>query len=162
MDLPDTPPLEGELPVAVMLQRRPSSHPWRTDSWRITGVVVNRQFTTPERRLVRSDPDGTEDYLWGGFQVRLYRDEAESYYFNLLAEQPSLYVVTRSGPRHAPEPFLVTACFDEAHAYMEGEEDAHPVPMPPELHGWIEAFVLTHYVPEQRRKRKRENWKHER
>lgn len=155
VDSADAPPFS----LAVMLQRRPSSHAWRPDSWRITGVVVNSQWQHPEKRRVRSAPDGTEDYLWGGFRLRLHKDEAESYYFNLLAEQPSLYVVSRMGPRYAPEPFLVTASFDEAHAYMEAEEDAQPVPMPPELHGWIEAFVLEHYVPERRRKRKRQNWK---
>lgn len=159
-DLPDTPPLDQAFPVAVMLQRRPSSNAWRRDSWRILGVVVSSQLDGAGKRLVRSDPDGSEDYLCSGFQLRLHKDEAESYYYNLLAEQPSLYVVTRPGPHYAPEPFLVTASFDEAHAYMEAEEDAQPVPMPAELHGWIEAFVINHFVPEQRRKRKRQDWKH--
>lgn len=157
---PQHPPLDQTFPVAVLLQRRPSSNAWRPDSWRILGVVVGAQAEPAGKRLVRNDPDGSEDYLWGGFQLRLHKDEAESYYYNLLAEQPSLYVVSRFGPRYTPEPFLVTASFDEAHAYMEAEEDAQPVPMPAELHQWIETFVLEHYVPEKRRKRKRQDWKH--
>ena len=32
-------------------------------------------------------------------------------------------------------------------------------PMPGELYHWAERFVLEHYVPEKKRKRKRNNWK---
>ena len=52
----------------------------------------------------------------------------------------------------------MTLCFDEANAYAEGDEDVHNVPMPPELMKWLEAFVIAHYVPEKRKKRKRREW----
>jgi hypothetical protein len=53
---------------------------------------------------------------------------------------------------------LVSASFDEAHAYLEAEGDAEAVPMPPEIYQWVERFVLKHYVPERKVKRKRRNW----
>jgi hypothetical protein len=59
-----------------------------------------------------------------------------------------------------PRPFLVSLSFDEANAYLETDDvDVFPVAMPPELYRWIEAFVLAHYVPEPRRKRKRDDWR---
>ena len=41
---------------------------------------------------------------------------------------------------------------------MEGEAELFVVEVAPELYRWVEAFVLAHYVPEKRRKRKRANW----
>ena len=53
---------------------------------------------------------------------------------------------------------LLTLSFDEAHAYLEGDENLYTVPMPPEIYRWVEAYVLAHYVPEKRTKRKRRDW----
>ena len=89
----------------------------------------------------------------------MYKDEAESYYHNLMAPNPCLYVILRDNEQGQPEPFRVSASFDEANAYTEVDENAYPVAMPGELYNWVERFVLTHYVPEQRKKRKRKNWK---
>ena len=151
--------------VSVVLQRRPSKNRWLSHSWRVTGVVVNSQFNKQLSNPIQIRSTNDEaDFLWHGLSVRLYKDEAEDYYHNLMAPEPHLYVITRTNEQGMPEPFLVSASFDEAHAYMEGDEDAHPVPIPPELYGWIEQFVLMHYAPEPRKKRKRNNWKsdHER
>jgi hypothetical protein len=107
--------------------------------------------------LIRSGADG-EEFLWGGLEVQLYKDEAESYYHNLLAPTPQLYVITRPDDQGRPAPFLVTASYDAANAYTEAQEDAYPTPLPAELYPWLERFVLTHYVPQPRHKRKRQNW----
>ena len=57
-----------------------------------------------------------------------------------------------------PEPFLITMSFDEAHAYLEGDDEIYEVEVPPELYRWTEAFLLMHYAPEKKIKRKRKNW----
>jgi hypothetical protein len=70
--------------------------------------------------------------------------------------------VARPGANdEAPVPFLVSLSFDEAHAYLEGEEQVYDVDVPAELYRWTEAFVLKHYVPEKRRKRQRKDWRQE-
>jgi hypothetical protein len=144
-----------------MMKRRPAPpKPWLCDSWQFTGVVVNSQLepaSSGDAILVRSSPEG-DDYLWGGLSVRLHRDETESYYYNLVSERPSLYVISASDDQGVPKPFLVSACFDEANAYNEAGQYVDAVPMPPELYQWIEHYVLTHYIPEPRIKRKRRDW----
>ena len=79
-----------------------------------------------------------------------------------MAPKPQLYVVARvhEGSGRV-EPFHVSASFDEGNAYMEGEDEVFSVAMPPEIAVWVERFVITHYVPEQRKKRKRRNWHEE-
>jgi hypothetical protein len=42
---------------------------------------------------------------------------------------------------------------------METEELVESVDMPAELYRWAERFVLEHYVPKKRKKRKRDDWK---
>lgn len=146
-------------PVAVVIKHRraPAEQVWRGDNWRVSGVVVNSQPTakTATGVLLRSSDDGDE-YLWGGFSIRLHKDEAESYYHNLMSSRPRLFVISTPNERGKLVPFKVSASFDEAHAYFES--DLQTVAMPPELYAWIEHYVLAHYVPEQKLKRKRRNW----
>ena len=33
-----------------------------------------------------------------------------------------------------------------------------PVPIPPEIYQYLEKFVVSHFVPQERKKRKRKNW----
>ena len=91
--------------------------------------------------------------------MALYRDEAESYYHNLMVGIPGCYVVVREREDGMPEPVLVTLSFDAGQAYLEGDEAVYNVPLPPELCRAAEAFVLAHYVPEKKEKRKLDNWK---
>ena len=53
-----------------------------------------------------------------------------------------------------PVPVLVTLSFDEANAYGEGGATVYHVAIPAELYAWVERYVLTHYVPEKKYKRK--------
>ena len=147
------------IPVAVLLQRRNSNHRWQTESWKVGGVLVGEHTSNlgPFKRI-RESTEG-EDYLCGRLSIRMHKDEVESYYFNLISPKPSIYVISRFDESGRPVPFLVSPSFDEANAYMEADEEVDAVPLPGELHGWIEGFVLNHYAPEKRTKRKRKNWK---
>lgn len=154
----------ASFPLAVVLERRElKGNRWASWSWDIVGVAAGAAVAQGEEPArVATDASGTEQYLWPGFRVSLFSDEAESYYHNLMAPTASCYVVVREAETgERPEPFLVTLSFDEANAYLEGDDSVYAVPMPPELYRWAEAFVLARYVPEQRKKRKRKDWKGE-
>ena len=160
--------LKRPVKIAVIVDRRPSNNRWQRFSWRVSGVLLADHDAIAQRRgerLATADGSGVEQFIWGGLTLTLFKDQAESYYHNLMAPEPKLYVVTRPDPEASaelqgcPQPFLVTASFDEAHAYMEGDEDSHAVALPPPLYAKIEQFVLAHYVPEPRKKRRRQNWK---
>ena len=57
-----------------------------------------------------------------------------------------------------PDPYLVSLSFDEAHAYLEGDELVYSVPLPAQLYQWAEAYVLTNYVAIKKTKRKLKRW----
>lgn len=156
-DLPESLPL-----VVIMERRQIHDNRWTDASWRAIGVAVD-----PERadaRILRRPVHDAADVLHelhSGFLLELQRDECESYYHNLLSPKPCCYVVASFDEGMLPLPRMVTLSFDEAHAYMEGEEELYTVDMPAEIYRWAEAFVLQHYLPEKRYKRKRRAWSQE-
>jgi hypothetical protein len=145
-----------------MERRRVSGNRWVTDSWRAIGVTVGEggapHAAGPGPVPIVEGPDLAQ-YLWRGLRVQLFADEAESYYHNLMVGTPGCYIVTRPDPNGLPRPVIVSLSFDAGQAYLEGDETVHAVPLPPELYRAAEAFVLAHYVPEKKTKRKRQNWK---
>lgn len=142
----------------LMRPGRQPEKPWMSRSWQVMGVVGDNDSAPVDGvRLSTEGEDGVQVY--GGLQVRLHPDEAESYYHNITATHPRCFVITREDAQGRQVPFLVTLCFDEANAYVEGDEQVHDVALAPELYRWLEAYVLRHYLPEQRKKRKRNNWK---
>jgi hypothetical protein len=147
--------------ASLIMQQAPSQNPWVDTQWDAIGILAeNREQTEqkPAVELIQEQAD-VRRYLYRGFTLRLHVDECESYYHNLLAPSPCCYVVTTAAQDGSPQPLLLTLSFDEAHAYLEGEENLYTVPIPPEIYQWTEAFVLAHYLPEKRTKRKRQDWR---
>lgn len=161
----EQPTLNDELvegfPVSAIMESRPSISSWLATSWRIIGIVVGWRESPDDGKPVAVNANGeVTRYLCNGLRVALYKDECESYYYNLISPKPRCYVVAHvENYDQPPDPFLVTLSFDEAHAYLEGEDDIYDVDVPAELYRWVEAFVLAHYAPEKRIKRKRKDWK---
>jgi len=155
----------SELPksftVAVIMQKKPTTlSQWVDHVWESVGIaVIEKQQEFPgDAQLIHED-QGTEQYLYSGYPVTLHIDECESYYHNLMSENPRCYVIARKDENEIPIPFLVSMSFDEAHAYLEGDEDVFDVDVPPEIYRWTEAYLIDNYVSEKRKKRKRDDWK---
>ncbi len=148
-------------PVALVLDYQCSSAtPWSAGRWQVIGAVAGMHGTAQRRSTLsmRKDEAG-EQVLCAGYHLRLHRDDAESYYCNLMGERPSLFVVCQEEAGQRPEPTLVTVSYGEAASYSEGDATVHAIAMPPEIYRWVEAYVLAHYIPEKRKKRKRDDWK---
>jgi len=151
--------LPEKLAISVIMEKRPSNHAWVNFTYQAVGVVTGEY---PQEREVKKiyEQDGLERYLFSGLSLQLYVDECESYYHNLMSPQPGCYIVA-SEPEtldEMPEPYLVSLSFDEAHAYLEGDEQVYAVEIPAELYRWTEAFILMHYVATKKTKRKLKNW----
>lgn len=159
--------LPQSMSVAVIMERRQSSNPWVDEVWRATAVTGDTQTAVSDERPVRpgarviQQQAGAQQILYSGFTITLHVDECESYYHNLISPEPGCYVITRNSDDGKPIPYKVTLSFDEANAYVECEGEAFSVPLPAELYRWTEEFVLLHYMPEKRVKRKRKDWRKE-
>lgn len=154
-------PFDQGFPVAVVLGYGPQdSEPRGGSGGEVVGVVAGaaNESSGVSKARIYSGPGG-EQYLWTGFRIQLHRDDAESYYFNLVSDRPSVFVICRHDRDGRLEPALLTLGYDEAAAYMEVDELVSRVAMPAEVYRWAESFVMQHYVPERKRKRRRDDWK---
>ena len=154
--------MQQSFPVSVLLDYVPTpDNRWQEGRWAVTGVVAAGPSGDINR--VQSAPlhPGSDDLqvLWSGFSVALFKDDAESYYYNIVSKTPRIFVICTSEDDAPLKPLMVTLSYDEASSYMESDEAVESVAMPAELYRFVEQFVLEHYVPEKKKKRKRDNWK---
>jgi hypothetical protein len=151
-------PSIDRLALGVVVAREPVvGNRWIEERWFVMGVVAGAHVDGERRRrLLREGPEGTQ-YLWSGLELRLLPMEADSYYYNLAGDNPSLYVYCRAEDDGELTPLSVSAEYIDAMWHQEFGNLAFAVPMPPEVYRTVEQFVETHYVPEEpRRKRKRD------
>ncbi len=133
---------------------------WEEGHWQVAGVIAGNQSGGDDVQDRQLHPGAQgQQFLHTGLRVQLHKDDAESYYFNLVSDNPSVFIICSQETGQPLQPFIATLSYGEATSYMETDEIVETVAMPPELYRWAEHFVLKHYVPEKRRKRKRENWK---
>ena len=153
--------LPNSMPISVVMEKRPSDHAWIDFSYQAVGVVAS-DHGRKNNRLTRVHRQAeVEQFLVGGLELKLFVDECESYYHNLMSPQPGCFIVAAEPENlnDMPIPYLVSLSFDEVHAYLEGDEPVYAVDIPPELYKWAEAFILEHYVASKRRKRKLTDWR---
>ncbi|MGB5259061.1 MAG: DUF3305 domain-containing protein [Gammaproteobacteria bacterium] len=173
-----TTPVPDAFSVSVLVEFvETQANRWEDGHWRVAGVVagkrekVSHYYGHGPGRAAGLDPDGGvpgselhaaaqgRQFLHAGLQMRLYIDDAESYYFNLVSDNPGVFVICNQEAGGPLQPFIATLSYGEATSYMETDAIVERVAMPPELYRWAERFVLEHYVPEKHRKRKRDKWK---
>ena len=150
------------------MESQPSSHPWADEVWDARGIVASSGdfFSSDDaKNEVKVIEQGdVKQLIYSGLKIRLFLDECESYYHNMMSPEPGCFIVARSEDEDGndtdmPIPVLATLSFDEAHSYLEGDATVYAVPIPAELYRWAEAYVLENYVAEKRVKRKRVDWK---
>ena len=148
------------LSVDVIVEKRKlENHRWCDASWSVVGVLKGQTVEKPIVDRIIGGSSGNEQYRWQGFTLQLFADDAESYYNNLLGQQPGLFVICRPlEDTPVLEPLVVTASYDEAASYMEVEEQVHRVAIDPEIYQQIESFVVHYYFPSEKKKRKRKRW----
>ncbi len=151
--------LPERMNLAVVMEKQPSTHPWADFRYDALGVVLRAEDEGQSVGQIYQDGE-VEHFLVTGLSLRLHVDECESYYHNLMSPEPGCFIVANQPDSNdeMPIPYLVSLSFDEAHAYLEGDEQIYSVEIPPELYRWAEAYVLTHYVAIKKTKRKLKNW----
>ena len=145
--------------VAVIMQRlQVHRGQWSVPSWSAVSVVAGEHISGKGERTPIHEGEEESKFLWTGLPFELQTDEAEAYWYNLTSESPSLFVICHESPDGELTPFRVTADRDTASVCLESDDQVFAVPVPPEIYQSIEQFVVAHYVPRERKKRKRKNW----
>lgn len=165
LDDSDSPCLENYFQVAIVMHHRViENNIWLADQWEVDAIIAGGKGDAGDIPVKTVSRIGTneEHYIWANYQIHLFADEAESYYFNIISDTPYVFVVCRDEEEDGElVPFKVSVNYDEVSSFLELEEQVFQVPMPAEIYLWLESFVVNNYVPMKRKKRKREDWKGE-
>ena len=140
---------DSSMPVAIIMQRRALQNRWQSETWEPLGVVLNHAGSGEPSLLV--EEGGIAQWLYPGFELKLFRDELEGYYLNVSSNEPRVFVMWRMEDARAV-PQFVTLSYNEAGRLMDGGEQVDNVPMPPEVMAWVGGYVEANYRPEPKRR----------
>ena len=135
--------------------------PWR---WVLAEVLLQEPgFGTQARRLLKNDDE--ERWLYPGFCVELFKDDAEGYYLNATTPAPCWFVLWRMEEEATIDdeplarPTAVSLSYHDAGRWLDAQETVEQVPAPPEVIEWMQAFAQEHYVIEPKRRKRPESFK---
>jgi len=148
------------IPVAVVLERQiDASKKWAYPEWSVYSVIASASAQDHEQQVTVHHDGATQRFFWGGLKLELFKDGSEGYWYNLLSETPYLFVVCDGSIGDMEiEPRYITVNQDEATGHLESDDLVLPIPMPAAIRDVLERFVITHYRPVKKKKRKRKDW----
>ena len=148
------------IPVAVILEKKTNTDKkWSYPSWRIFAVISGAHLNPDDQQMTVHDAGTIHRYYWGGMSLDFYKDGTEGYWYNLLSDTPNLFVICDGElTDDSIEPRYITANQDEATGHMESDDIVLSVPMPAAITELLERYVISHYQPKKKKKRKRTDW----
>ncbi|KDP87487.1 DUF3305 domain-containing protein [Cupriavidus basilensis] len=157
--------------MAVVMRRVALRSPWQPWKWELDAVLPDLGEFGAVPHCLAQDEHGAR-WLYPGYGVTLFRDEAEGYYLNLTSTAPCWFVLWRmaeEGGQAAvpasdngeplPLPVTVTLSYNEAGRWLDAGETVENVPLAPEQLDWLRAYVAEHYRPEPKKRRRPESFK---
>jgi hypothetical protein len=145
------------LSVAVLMQRTPLANRWQPFQWKPFEISADPLLADAGSRCLRTS-DAESLWLFGGFAINLYPDEAEGYYLNISSPAPCWFVMWRMETRDGEDiavPKQVTLSYNEAARLMDGGEQVDALPASLAVIERLTAFVQEHYRPEPKKKRRK-------
>ena len=173
---------------AVVMRKQNIENPWATFKWVPVEVLPDlgqfplgseeptvKQSSKIVGRFLERDNSG-ESWLFTGFELKLFPDEAEGYYLNIsspepcwfvmwrLEEDPGHYLESRSLllPRpdeHLAIPHRICLSYNEAARLIDGGEFVDSIKLGAEHKAWLQGFVDSHYHPEPKRRQRPASFK---
>ena len=168
---------------AVVMRKQNIDNPWISFKWVPQEVLPDfGQFSSTSisdnkisGQFLGRDDQG-ESWLFTGYELNLFPDEAEGYYLNLSATLPAWFVMWRleedveryidgqsielakSEPTFAV-PHRICVSYNEAGRLLDGGESVDSVPLTPEHASWLQEFVNEHYRPEPKKRHRPASFK---
>ena len=147
----------GSLRIGIVMQRVRLNNRWQPYQWRPLEILFDPLRPDAGPRCLRQDEADTR-WLFGGFDISLFSDEAEGYFLNVSSPHPCWFVMWRIEPFEVAEiavPKFITLSYNEAARLMDGGEQVDTLPASPDIVAALAAFAAEHYQPEAKQKRKK-------
>jgi hypothetical protein len=149
-----------QIDVAVLMRREPVQGPmarWQTSRWVLDDVVLQEASFGQAVRCLRASADDAQ-WLYPGWTVRLFPDDAEGYWLNATSPAPCWFVMWRmvenEGQEPRAEPQAVSLSYHDAGRWLDAQETVETRPAPPEVVQWIREFAELNYVPEVKKRQR--------
>ncbi|MEO7938257.1 MAG: DUF3305 domain-containing protein [Burkholderiaceae bacterium] len=153
--------------VVVIMRRQPVEGPmsrWQAWRWVLDAVLDNDPaWGTAPTRL--PDEGLVQRWLHPGFDVELFRDDAEGYYLNVTTVAPCWFVMYRIEQQAVwpdepmPLPYKVSLSYHDAGRWLDAQDLVEQVPAPPDAVAWLQAFVDAHHVIEPKRRQRPQSFR---
>ncbi|MDB5810941.1 MAG: hypothetical protein JWN94_3063 [Betaproteobacteria bacterium] len=138
--------------VIVMACHKLVNNRWMTEQWAASEVLID---TAGAKAIDQSGSENSSDarFVFDGHAIRLFRDEAEGYLYNIMSPEPKVFVLWRMVDDIA-RPERVTVSYHEGARWMDSDEKVDGVTLPAELVPWIRQFAEQHYKPEPKKQKR--------
>ena len=141
--------------AAVVMERETAPNRYEDWRFRIVEVVPHEDAFGSRPRVLRDD-GALQRVLHPGFELALYRDQAEGYFLNLSSGTPVWFVVWRSDEQDPSRawPETVSLSYNEAGRWLDAQERVDNVPLQADIGAWLQAYTDEHYKPEPKQRRR--------
>ena len=166
---------------SVLMRKQNLDNPWVSYRWVPQEVLPDFEQLSQESsghisgQFLGRDEDG-ESWLFTGFELNLFLDEAEVYYLNVSATTPSWFVMWRleedferyidanslemaKAEANIAVPHRICVSYNEAARLLDGGESVDTIPMSEEQASWLQEYVNEHYRPEPKKRHKPASFK---
>ena len=166
---------------SVLMRKQNLDNPWVSYRWVPQEVLPDFEQLSQESsghisgQFLGRDEDG-ESWLFTGFELNLFLDEAEGYYLNVSATTPSWFVMWRleedveryidanslemaKTEANIAVPHRICVSYNEAARLLDGGESVDTIPMSEEQASWLQEYVNEHYRPEPKKRHKPASFK---
>ena len=166
---------------AVLMRKHNLDNPWVSYRWAPQEVLPDfGQYGAEGSQSITGqflgkDAEG-ESWLFTGFELNLFLDEAEGYYLNVSATKPCWFVMWRleedveryidaqslemaRAESTIAVPHRICVSYNEAARLLDGGESVDTVPMSDEHASWLQDYVNEHYRPEPKKRHKPASFK---
>ena len=162
--------------LAVVMRHEPIDNPWITHRWVLdevsvdlgqhAAVSIQESFHVEEiKAYVLGNSEHGQRWLFTGFYLDIFADEAEGYYLNISSEAPCWFVMWRleevsalSG-QHIAVPHRVMLSYNEAARLLDGGEQVDQLSIDPLILESLQQFVAENYRPEVKKRHRPESFK---
>ena len=137
--------LMADLPVAVVMKRRPAVSRWSEPRWMPAALQAGLAGRDGAACL-QIDADTC---VVSGVSLQLYPDENDGYFENWAAPEPKVFLLWRT-EQDCPVLVAASASYAEGTRMLDSGDQADGIAMPADVHAWLGVYLRRHYVPPER------------
>lgn len=147
--------------MAVLMRREAVQGPmarWQSHRWVLADVLPQEAgFGDAPRCLRQSDEEAL--WLYPGFRLELFTDDAEGYWLNQTSPTPCFFVMWRmqdgdegQAPRAVPQ--ALSLSYHDAGRWLDAQETVENVPAPASVVAVLQSFTDAFYEPEVKKRQR--------